>query len=114
MSQYAEAQEEVELEHHPEPGQYVKIAVLLAILTAMEVAVAYLDALSDVLIPVLGALAIAKFAMVVGYFMHLKFDSKLFRYLFVTGLTFAIVLFSIVLAIFFGSLGGPAPGGPGG
>lgn len=114
MSQYAEAQEEVELEHHPEPGQYVKIAVILAILTAMEVAVAYLDALSDVIIPVLGALAIAKFAMVVGYFMHLKFDSKLFRYLFVTGLVFAIALFTIVLAIFFGALGGPAPGGPGG
>ncbi|MPZ92219.1 MAG: cytochrome C oxidase subunit IV [Actinobacteria bacterium] len=114
MSQYAEAQEEIELEHHPEPGQYVKIAVILAILTAMEVAVAYLDALSDVIIPVLGALAIAKFAMVVGYFMHLKFDSKLFRYLFVTGLVFAIALFSIVLTIFFGSLGGPAPGGPGG
>ena len=114
MSQYADAQEELELEHHPRPGQYVKIAVILAILTAIEVAVAYMDALSDVLIPVLGALAIAKFAMVVGYFMHLKFDSKLFRYLFVTGLGFALVLFSIVLVIFFAAEGGPSPGGPGG
>jgi len=46
--------------------------------------------------------------------MHLKFDSKLFRYLFVTGLSFALVLFSIVLVIFFSALGGPNPGGSGG
>ena len=52
--------------------------------------------------------------MVVGYFMHLKFDSKLFRYLFVTGLGFALVVFTIVLVIFFGAEGGPSPGGPGG
>lgn len=114
MSQSTEAHEELELQHHPEPGQYVKIAVILAILTAIEVAIAYIDAFSDVLIPVLGALAIAKFAMVVGYFMHLKFDSKLFRYLFVTGLSFALIVFTIVLAIFFGAGGGPNPGGSGG
>jgi cytochrome c oxidase subunit IV len=113
LSQYAESQEELELEHHPGPAQYVKIAVILAILTAIEVAVAYIDALSDVLVPVLGALAVAKFVMVVGYFMHLKFDSKLFRYLFVTGLGFAIVVFLIVLLIFFEAEGGPVPGGPG-
>jgi len=114
MSQYAETEEELELEHHPGPRQYVKIAVILAILTAIEVAVAYIDALSDVLIPLLGALAIAKFAMVVGYFMHLKFDSKLFRYLFVTGLGFALAVFTVVLVIFFSAEGGPVPGGPGG
>jgi cytochrome c oxidase subunit 4 len=114
MSQYAEAQEELELEHHPRPREYVKIAVILAVLTAIEVAVAYIDALADVLIPVLGALAIAKFAMVVGYFMHLKFDSKLFRYLFVTGLGFALFVFTIVLVLFFGAGGGPNPGGSGG
>jgi cytochrome c oxidase subunit IV len=113
VSQYAEPQEELELQHHPSPGQYVKIAVILAVLTAIEVAVAYIDALSGVLIPVLGALAVAKFAIVVGYFMHLKFDSKLFRYLFVTGLGFALVVFLIVLLIFFEAEGGPVPGGPG-
>lgn len=114
MSQYADTQEEVELEHHPHPREYVKIAVILAVLTAIEVAISYIDALSGVLVPMLGALAIAKFAMVVGYFMHLKFDSKLFRYLFVTGLGFALVVFLIVLVIFFQAEGGPAPGGPGG
>jgi cytochrome c oxidase subunit 4 len=66
-----------------------------------------------VLIPMLGALAIAKFVMVVGYFMHLKFDSKLFRYLFVTGIGFALVVFTVVLVIFFSAEGGPSPGGPG-
>jgi cytochrome c oxidase subunit IV len=112
VSQYAEPQEELELEHHPGPAQYVKIAVILAVLTGLEVAIAYIDALSGVLVPLLGALAIAKFAMVVGYFMHLKFDSKLFRYLFVTGLGFALTVFFIVLVIFFQAEGGPAPGGP--
>jgi cytochrome c oxidase subunit 4 len=113
MSDYAEPQEELELEHHPTPAQYVKIAVILGVLTALEVAIAYIEALEGVLIPMLAALAVAKFVMVVGYFMHLKFDSKLFRYLFVTGLAFAFTVFGVVLVIFFLAEGGPVPGGPG-
>ena len=47
------------------------------------------------------ALALAKATMVAMYFMHLKFDSKLFRRLFVTGIVLAFVVFTIVLLTFF-------------
>jgi len=41
----------------------------------------------------LGVLALVKFATVVGYFMHLKFDSRILRRLFVTGLILAVAVY---------------------
>ena len=38
-----------------------------------------------------------KFALVALYFMHLRFDSKLFRRLFVTGIILAIAVYIIAL-----------------
>lgn len=113
MSHLAEPQEDAELAHHPAPRQYVTIAVILAVVTAVEVAIFYIEALQGVIVPLLLVLSVAKFVMVVGYFMHLKFDSKLFKYLFVTGLGFALFVFGIVLVIFFAANGGPLPGGAG-
>ncbi len=46
-------------------------------------------------------LAVVKFALVVLWFMHLKFESRLFMRLFVTGLVLALTLFAVVLATFF-------------
>jgi cytochrome c oxidase subunit IV len=114
LSHLAESQEELELEHHPQPRQYVMIAVILAIVTAVEVAIFYIEALEGIIVPLLLVLSLAKFVMVVGYFMHLKFDSKLFRYLFVTGLGFALFVFGVVLVLFFVANGGPLPGGASG
>lgn len=109
MSLHVES-EEVELEHHPGPREYVNIAVILALITAVEVAVFYIEALDFVLIPILIVLSVAKFMLVVGYFMHLKFDSKLFRRLFIAGLTLALAVFAIVLSIFIFATG-VSPGG---
>ena len=78
-----EAGEKHELEHHPGPRQYVGVAVVLAIITAIEVAIYYVTALGDFLVPLLLAFSFIKFALVVLWFMHLKFDSRLFRRLFV-------------------------------
>jgi hypothetical protein len=50
-----------------------------------------------------------KFALVALWFMHLKFDSRLFRRLFVAGLLIALAVFAIVLGTFF-ARGGAAPG----
>jgi hypothetical protein len=52
--------------------------------------------------------AVVKFVMVGGYFMHLKFDSPIFRRFFVTGLLLAMVVFGVVLWFFF-THGGAAP-----
>jgi cytochrome c oxidase subunit 4 len=94
---------------HPGPRQYVGVAVVLAIITAIEVAIYYIEAIEDLLVPLLITFSFIKFALVVLWFMHLKFDSRLFMRLFITGLILAFAVFAIVLGSFFGR-GGPAPG----
>ena len=94
---------------HPSPRKYVNVAIILAIVTAIEVAIYYVSALDDVLVPILLALAVLKFVMVGLYFMHLKFDSHTFRRFFVTGIILALFVFGAVLTLFF-TRGGPAPG----
>jgi cytochrome c oxidase subunit 4 len=101
--------ESAELSHHPGPRQYVKIAVVLAIVTALEVGVYYVDALRSSIVAWLIAFAVIKFFLVATWFMHLKFDSKVFRRLFIAGLVLALSVFGFVLWMFF-ARGGPAPG----
>jgi len=51
---------------------------------------------------VLGGLAISKFVLVVGWYMHLKFDAKLLTWLFVAGLTVATATITGIWAMFNG------------
>jgi cytochrome c oxidase subunit 4 len=97
------------LHEHPSPRKYVNVAIILAIVTAVEVAIYYVEALKDLLVPILLVLAVVKFIMVGLYFMHLKFDSRTFRRFFVTGIVLALFVFGAVLTLFF-TRGGPAPG----
>ena len=87
-------------EHHPGSGQYVRIAVILAVITAIEVLIYYFDLNKATLIAGLFVLSIAKFALVAAYFMHLKFDNKIFTTFFAAGLAVAIAAFLAVLAMF--------------
>ena len=82
---------------HPSNRTYVLVAVVLGVITAVEVAVFYMDALRPVLVPTLLTLSAAKFTLVVGFFMHLKFDSRLYRALFVGPLAVAI---AVMMAMF--------------
>ena len=86
---------------HPSPKQYWLIALVLAVLTAIEIAVPSIDALdgtaSVVLLLGLGAI---KFGMVVALFMHLRFDKPLYRNFFLIGLFGAIIMFIVVLLTF--------------
>lgn len=75
--------------HHPSPGKYVAVATVLCLLTIIEVGVYYVEALKNILVPVLLILSAAKFSLVVLFYMHLKFDSRLFSVLFVCGLVLA-------------------------
>ena len=97
------------LHEHPTPRKYVNVAIILAIVTALEVAIYYVPALEGLLVPLLLFFAVIKFVMVGAYFMHLKFDSKTFRRFFITGIVLAILIFGVVLWFFF-THGGPAPG----
>ncbi len=83
---------------HPTPRQYVRIAIILAILTALEVSTYFFD-FGRVAIPLLIVLMIVKFVLVAGWFMHLKFDSRWFTVLMYTGLAFALVLYIITVVI---------------
>ncbi len=101
--------EDAELSHHPGPRQYVVVAIILAIVTAFEVAIYYIPSIADFLIPLLLFFAVIKFIMVALYFMHLKFDSPIFKRFFVTGIVLALAVFGVVLWFFF-THGGAAPG----
>ena len=100
--------EHLEEHGHPTPRKYVGVAVVLGILTAIEVTISYIDSLRSILVWVLLALALAKFQMVAAWFMHLRFDNAIFRRLFITGIVTALIVFTVVLVYFF-SHGGPAP-----
>lgn len=98
------------MHEHPSPRKYVNVAIILAILTAIEVALSYISGLSETtLIIGLLLLAVIKFIMVGLYFMHLKFDSLTFRRFFITGIILAMFVFGAMLTLFF-TRGGPAPG----
>jgi cytochrome c oxidase subunit 4 len=83
---------------HPGPGQYVKVAIFLAVVTAIEVGAYYITGISDgILSAALLVMMVVKFAMVALWFMHLRFDSRLFRRLFVTGIVLALGIYTVVL-----------------
>jgi cytochrome c oxidase subunit 4 len=85
---------------HPKPRDYWKIALLLAVITAAEVSVTYLDALDGVIAPLLIAMAVAKFWLVVAFFMHLRFEAPIYRNLFLIGVIATPILFGVVLFTF--------------
>ncbi|MBI2912641.1 MAG: cytochrome C oxidase subunit IV family protein [Chloroflexi bacterium] len=89
---------------HPGPLEYIKIGLTLAIVTAVEVVVYYIDALEDVLVPILIVLSALKFSLVALWFMHLRFDSRLFSTFFVGGLMLAAAIFVVAVATLGGSL----------
>jgi len=84
---------------HPSEKQYWKIFFLLFAITAIEVALYYWELPGSVHInnSALYALAIFKFVVVAGYFMHLKFDNRIVRRLFVTGIILAVLVYVVVL-----------------
>jgi cytochrome c oxidase subunit 4 len=82
---------------HPSPKEYIRIGVILFVLTALEITASYTDVSGGVLIPTLFVLAIVKFALVVLWFMHLKFDDRRFARFFVMGLAGASILYLVVL-----------------
>ncbi len=78
---------------------YVRIAAILAAITALEVATYYVD-LGALFLPSLLIMMAVKFYIVVSFFMHLRYESKMFSWVFYTGLFLAIVVYGIFLATF--------------
>lgn len=85
---------------HPTAATYIKVAVTLAVLTAIEFGVFYLEMPNLVLITVFLLLSLVKFALVILFYMHLKFDSRLFSGVFIGGLVLAVAVSIALMAIF--------------
>lgn len=94
---------------HPGPGQYVEIALILAGLTTVEVLLyVFREPLTPaVTTPALLILTLFKFALVGLWFMHLRFDHRLFRRVFISGIILAVVVFAIVGTNFYLRPDGP-------
>lgn len=88
-----------EVHPHPSPFQYVMIAVILCVITGVEIAAYYLDKAvpEGALTAILLVSAIAKFFIVTGWYMHLRTDRKIFRNLFIVGFVGTLILYTIVL-----------------
>ena len=89
---------EEKLRRQPTTLTYVIVAGILTLLTGMEVLVYNVEPLKPVLVPVLLVLMVAKFALVAMFYMHLRFDDRVFTGVFVLLLFFAAaVVFSLTL-----------------
>ena len=85
---------------HPTWKQYKWVALILTVITIVEVWIYYIPAFvaSRLFVPSLLIMSAVKFAIVVMFYMHLRYDHKLFRVLFTGPLIIAI---TSVIALMF-------------
>ena len=93
MTEHVEGADHANDEHHPGWSIYWKVALFLTVITAVEVSAYYIPAweTSWVYVPSMLIMSAIKFAVVVMFYMHLKYDHKLFRALFTGPLTIAMI-----------------------
>jgi len=72
----------------------------MLVLTVIEVAIFYIPALKGILVPTLLGLSALKFALVAAFYMHLKFDHRLFSWLFVVPMFFAVAVILALMVLF--------------
>ena len=85
---------------HPTTGFYWMIGIILAVLTFVEVAVYYIAAFEPVEVPLLVVLSTAKVILVMMYFMHLKFDSRVFTWVLMAGVVLATFMVSAMVVLY--------------
>jgi cytochrome c oxidase subunit IV len=88
-----------ELKEHPDPLQYVIVAVVLVVITGVEIGTSYLEGSipNGLLIGLLLVMAFVKFFLVASWFMHLRTDQPVFRRFFIIGSIAAVLLYAAVL-----------------
>jgi cytochrome c oxidase subunit 4 len=77
---------------HPTWSTYWKVAVVLTLITVVEVWIYYIPSFvaTRAFVPVLLIMSAVKFFTVVAFYMHLRYDHKLFRALFTGPLIIAM------------------------
>src|SRR5215216_6421143 len=89
------------VEHaHPGPKVYTLVGVVLATITLVEVWAYTFEPIRPLLVPILLVLSAAKFILVVGFYMHLRFDHPLFMGVFGFGLAVAGSVITALLFLF--------------
>jgi cytochrome c oxidase subunit IV len=90
-----------ELEHaHPGAKTYVIVGVILAVITMTEVWAYTQESIRPALVPILLVLSAMKFVMVVGFYMHLRFDHPLFTGIFGFGLAVGASVITALIFLF--------------
>jgi cytochrome c oxidase subunit 4 len=87
---------------HPTWTQYKWVALILTLITVVEVWIYYIPSFvaTKLFVPSLLIMSAVKFAIVVLFYMHLKYDSRLFRALFTGPLIIAVVTIISLLFLF--------------
>ena len=110
----AASHDEQHTTRHPSFAQYAFIAFILFVITIVEFLLIWerlgidwesSQALAHSKVPILIVLSALKFAIVIMFYMHLKFESRLFTWIFLAGLGLAFAAGIAVLGIF-ASIGG--------
>jgi cytochrome c oxidase subunit 4 len=91
-----------EVHAHPTWKEYKWVALILTLITVVEVWVYYIPAFvaSRLFVPALLIMSAVKFVIVVMFYMHLKYDHKLFRALFTGPLIVAVMTILALLFLF--------------
>ena len=91
-----------ETHEHPTWKQYKWVALILTLITVVEVWIYYIPSFvaSKLFVPSLLIMSAVKFAIVVLFYMHLKYDARLFRALFTGPLIIAVVTIISLLFLF--------------
>ncbi|MCY7301330.1 MAG: cytochrome C oxidase subunit IV family protein [Ilumatobacteraceae bacterium] len=85
--------------HAPTDRYFIKVALVLALLTALETSTYWIH-IGGFATPLLLILMAIKFFMIVLIFMHLKFDNKVLSVLFYMGLGLALLVYIVFLSTF--------------
>lgn len=103
---YQAATDEARHGHHPSDAQYWKVGLALGLITLLEVSTYFIadppydHDLAPLIIGSLIFMMALKFIVIGAYFMHLKFDNRLFRNVFVAGLVLAVGVYLVTLTVF--------------
>ncbi len=88
---------------------YVQIAMLLAVITGIEIVCVYLPFAKWILVTTLVVLSTVKFMFVIFYFMHLRWDKPFCTILFFIGLILAAGTMWGLLSLFSAQASLPLP-----
>jgi len=95
MNHVDPAEEAVKPHHYPTSRTYLLVFAALVVLTLAEVGVAYIE--GGIKAPLLLGMSAIKALLVILFFMHLKYDSRWFAFIFFAPMALVIPLIWISL-----------------